>query len=100
MRFSFRSPLGIILLVFAMAGAACGPQNSARGTGTGDAPPEARPKVLVLGQTTEPTDLAEFAVQATRGNTTVINIAHQGLAAVTESDARVPVLAVDVPKIQ
>src|SRR5262245_58907282 len=99
-RSSFRLSSSVALLVLAIAGSACGPQGSLPVNAPGEQQPAARPKILVLGQTTEPTDLAEFAIQATRGNTTVINIGHQGLAAVTECEARIPVLAVDVPKIQ
>ena len=91
--------IGTGLMILVLAGSACGPAaGQADGRSVGQT--EGRTKVLVLGQTTEPTDLAEFAVQATRGNTTVINIAHQGLSATTESEARIPVLATDVPKLQ
>jgi len=83
-----------------MAGSACGPVRSGEINAPGREPLEGRSKVLILGQTTEPTDLAEFAIQATRGNSTVISIAHQGLSATTESEARIPILATDVPNVQ
>lgn len=88
--------VGLILLALP----ACAPPGAGQAGAPAAADPARAAKVLILGQTTEPTDLAEFAIQATRGNTTVINIAHQGLSATDERDARIPVLASAVPSIQ
>src|SRR5438094_9283033 len=89
----------VALAVLVLATAACGPARSDQVGTSDDRTPVGRLKVLVLGQTTEPTDLAEFAIQATPGNTTVINIAHQGLSVTTESEAQIPALAGDVAQV-
>jgi peptide/nickel transport system substrate-binding protein len=89
-----------VALLTAAVVAGCAPSQSREANGPQRQAVEGRSKTLILGQTTEPTDLAEFAVQSTRGNSTVITIAHQGLSATTESEARIAMLATEVPKIE
>jgi hypothetical protein len=91
---------GLILMVATLA-AGCAPASGGRGpTDAGPAQP-AKPKVLTLGATTEPSDLGSFtATSGIRGSGNATMIAHAGLSVLDEREAKIPELATDIPAVE